>query len=60
MWNKEINRQPRVYIYLMNTYVTTKFDKTITLCGLYQEIRVFACPGRGQWPTNMLGGSAVH
>ena len=26
-----LNRQPRVYIYLINTYVTTKLDKTITL-----------------------------
>ena len=40
---------------VINTYVTTKFDKTIILCGLYHEIRVFACPGRGQSPRNMVG-----
>ena len=54
--NKEINRQPRVNIYLINTYVTTKFDKTIILCGLYHEIRVFACPGRAV--TQKSGGGS--
>ena len=43
----------------MNTYVMTKFDKTITLCGLYHEIRVFACPGRGSDP-EIWWGRAVH
>ena len=46
----------RECIYIINTCIcdackqcyNTKFDKAITLCCLYHETRVFACPGRGQ------------
>ena len=44
----------------MNTYVTTKFDKTITLCGLYHENSGVFLPREGAVTHKYGGGRVVH